>query len=494
MRRAFFARSARKWVGAFALTALLAACGGGDPAAGFVDRAAGTAAAMPPDGDARRTALAAASTSNQVPTSTAFFEWAQRKWPDLIPAAGAVEIEREAAGQVFVIRVYSTGLMVGIGRSTGSVLVLVPGRADLLTLGVLGDFAAAIFADTPSVATRPSGRPTIALGGGHAVAVRASGSMLAWGQNSAGQLGSGPPLAGSPAREVATTGAVAAVAGGSESLVLRGDGVVQGWGRKFSGTTIIGGDASATGTNVTSPGPSAYPAGITHIAAVGPSHGLALRNDGTVWFTPTLGPVLTGPNVNQPSGQVPGLTDVVALGNSAAGVSAAHAIRRDGSVWRIAFAGGLSQVATATPVAGLANIVAVSCGGASGCLALSRDGAVFLVVGSTAPQRVAGLPAVVTVGMSTGSWHAVDADGRLWSWGDAGVSGIAGLGPGLIAEPRLVPGLAGVTEIAGGNSTVLVRLADGSVWGFGSNFFGELGQPAGVAAQAPVRVPGVNLN
>ena len=131
---------------ALALALLLSACGGGgDPVAAFTDRVTPAASA-----DGRRQALAAdggISTQNLVASSTDFFEWAQWKWPTLVPAAGAVQFERDAVGQTFIIRLYSTGLMVGISKLDSRIYVLVPGRPDLLVLGTLIDFTTAITAD-----------------------------------------------------------------------------------------------------------------------------------------------------------------------------------------------------------------------------------------------------------------------------------------------------------------------------------------------------------
>lgn len=63
-----------------------------------------------------------------------------------------------------------------------------------------------------------------------------------------------------------------------------------------------------------------------------------------------------------------------------------------------------------------------------------------------------------------------------------------------VPVPTVVPGLSGVVEVAGGLQSVLVRLADGTVWGFGANTFGELGSGVAGASRTPVQVRGVDLN
>ena len=139
---------------------LLSACGGGDPAADFAERIAQATAA-----DGRRHAQAAAAVQSQTAQASDFFEWAQWKWPQLVPAQGAVQVEREAAGQTFVVRLYATGLMVGISRLDNRIYVLVPGRADLLSLGALADFSAAIAADACSFRPGSCATPSSPLAG-----------------------------------------------------------------------------------------------------------------------------------------------------------------------------------------------------------------------------------------------------------------------------------------------------------------------------------------
>lgn len=328
-----------------------------------------------------------------------------------------------------------------------------------------------------TVSVGPSLGARLVLGTGHVVAVRANGSVLAWGLNNVGQLGNGSDIAGTSAREVATT-AIAVAAGGFESLALGSDGIVRGWGRKFGGTTIIGGDAASAGTSVPSPVPSALPTGIAGVVTgTGNNFAVALRNDGSVWQLPGTATAIAG-GFNHAARQVAGLTDIVSLGRGVS-TGAPTAIDRNGRVWRITFLpepGGSWQT-TATQVTGVANAVAGRCNGFS-CIALLGDGTV-VGFGFTTPTAVSGLTDVRSIGATGADFLAVDGSGTLWTWRTNGT-------------PTQVAGLTNVVEVAGGLQTVLVRLADGSVWGYGSNSFGELGaQPA---SATPVQVPGINLN
>ena len=345
--------------------------------------------------------------------------------------------------------------------------------------GSVTSSAAALTVATPPQA---SGQARLSFGNNHVVAVRADGSVIAWGSNVAGQLGNGAAIAGTNARAVATT-AVAVAAGGFESLALGTDGIVRGWGRKFGSTTIIGGDAANSGTDVPSPAPAAYPGGVTHlVTGTGNGFGVVRRSDGTVWHLPGVATPIAG-GFSQAPRQVPGLSDVAALGGGAGSTGELTAIRADGSVWQVSILaqGAGNWQASAAPISGLTGVVAASCNGFA-CIALTATGNVVLFgsFGGGAPAVVNGLPTIRQIATTGTGLLAVDTTGRLWRWNSGGT-------------PAQVAGLTDVLEVAGGLETVLVRRADGSVWGYGPNSFGELGTGT-PATTVPVQVPGINLN
>jgi cyclophilin family peptidyl-prolyl cis-trans isomerase len=146
---------------AFLAAALLAACGGGEGderAAAFTDRAAAQAAADAGAAvDGRRQAL---NFGGAPATAADFFDWVQWKYPTLAPPAGAVAVVRDAGGQTFDIRVYASGIIAGVSRTTGFVYALLPSAPDtLVTLGTLVDFAPVITADTCGF--RPTACPQV---------------------------------------------------------------------------------------------------------------------------------------------------------------------------------------------------------------------------------------------------------------------------------------------------------------------------------------------
>jgi uncharacterized repeat protein (TIGR01451 family) len=132
-----------------------------------------------------------------------------------------------------------------------------------------------------------SGVIAIAAGGTHCLALKADGSVDAWGENVTGQLGNASISAFSRA-PVAVDGlgsgaGIIAIAGGvGQSLALKSDGSVLAWGFNHDGEL---GNGDATGATQLSPvAVSGFGNGSGVIAiAAGHFHSLALKSDGTEW-------------------------------------------------------------------------------------------------------------------------------------------------------------------------------------------------------------------
>jgi alpha-tubulin suppressor-like RCC1 family protein len=91
------------------------------------------------------------------------------------------------------------------------------------------------------------------------------------------------------------------------------------------------------------------------------------------------------------------------------------------------------------------------------------------------------------------SYHslALDASGSVWAWG-LNQHGELGLGPGPVGQlfysPHKVGGPAGVIAISAGWDHSLPLHADGTVWAWGANDFGQLGDGTTATQPAPVHV------
>jgi alpha-tubulin suppressor-like RCC1 family protein len=110
---------------------------------------------------------------------------------------------------------------------------------------------------------------------------------------------------------------------------------------------------------------------------------------------------------------------------------------------------------------------------------------------SPVPVRVPGLSDVTQV--AAGFFHslALTADGTVWAWGrnDRGQ-----LGDGTRSSrhgPARVPGVGGVVAIAGGWGHSLALRSDGTVWAWGYNEHGQLGDGTRIDRLTPIVVPGL---
>jgi alpha-tubulin suppressor-like RCC1 family protein len=152
-------------------------------------------------------------------------------------------------------------------------------------------------------------------------------------------------------------------------------------------------------------------------------------------------------------------------------------------------------------------------GGGSHTIALKSDSTVWTwgwnvlgqlgdgtTTGRFTPVQVSGLTGVTAI--AGGAYHtiALKNDGTVWVWGgnffgQLGVSKseiCAGQsGQYCSSTPVQVSGLTGVTAIAGGGSHTIALKSDSTVWAWGSNSFGQLGDGTTIDSSTPVQVSGL---
>jgi alpha-tubulin suppressor-like RCC1 family protein len=325
--------------------------------------------------------------------------------------------------------------------------------------------------------------PMIAGGVYHALALRFDGSVYQWGDD-----------VNLPATISALRGILEVAGGNDFTLARRSDGIVYGIGYNAFGQLGDG-----TFTDRSSPSQAAGLYSVVEIAA-GDAFGLARRSDGRVWswgqnFSGQLGDGTTATR-NTP-GQVSNLTNVVAI---AAGGSAGFALKSDGTVWRWGF--GVPGAVPAQ-MSGLSGIVAIA-GSNSHVLALKSDGT-LLAQGSgaevgdgtnsirTTPVPVLYLTNVTRIRVGgSGFSVALRSDGTVWAWGK---NDYGQVGDGTTTDrnaPVQVTGLDQVVAIGAGNEAAYAIRSDGSVFSWGRNVLGQLGNgTTGSFATAPVQVLGV---
>lgn len=156
-------------------------------------------------------------------------------------------------------------------------------------------------------------------------------------------------------------------------------------------------------------------------------------------------------------------------------------------------------------VPGLPAIAALTAGAFHTC-ALARDGTVWCwgdnELGQLGrlpspepggPAKVVGLTGVRHVAAGFLHTCAAQSDGTVWCWGDAGDGrlGRDSDDPALPA-PQQVAGLGGpAVAVTAGVTHSCALLADGSVWCWGGNRFGELGDGTADARSRPAPVGGL---
>ncbi|MDQ4062877.1 MAG: hypothetical protein M3122_03070, partial [Actinomycetota bacterium] len=290
-------------------------------------------------------------------------------------------------------------------------------------------------------------------------------TVAAWGDNFLGQLGNGVPLpypedgrSTMPVEVSNLEGAElkAISAGSSFSLALKNDGTVLAWGLNQDGELGDGTNTdSSTPVQVKDPNdPSGYLSGVSAIAA-GSSHSLALKSDGTVWawgsnFSGQLGDGTTTDST-QPV-KVANLSGVEAISSGGA-PSYSLALKNDGTVW----AWGDNQASQGTKIGGQ----------------LGDDE----ITSSNTPLQVSDLPDGIEA-IAAGAEHALalNDDGTVWAWG---YNFFGQLGNGTTTDssnkPVQVSELDGIKAIAAGGSFSLALKNNGTVWAWGNNWFGQLG-------------------
>ncbi len=348
---------------------------------------------------------------------------------------------------------------------------------------------------------------SIAAGWSHSLALKSDGTVLAWGNDSDGQLGNNValesqalPVVVNPATEI-----VAIAGGGSHSLALKQNGTVLAWGRDGSGQ--LGNDAALEDK----PKPVAV-AGLTSIVAIsaGYGHSLALKSDGTVfsWGDDSDGQLGNDAVLlEQPIPVVvAGATNIVAI---SAGGTHSLALKSDGTIlaWGNDANGQLGNDAalvskrTAEAVSDATGIIAIDAG-ANHSLGLKSDGT-LLAWGSDengelgndtdktdkpTPVLVSGLSDIIAIEGGRGHSIALKQNGTMLSWGN---DSYGQLGDDRAILPRATPKAVAlatdVIAVSVGNRHTLALKQNGTLYSWGFDLNGELGDDVALENQ-PVPV------
>jgi alpha-tubulin suppressor-like RCC1 family protein len=334
---------------------------------------------------------------------------------------------------------------------------------------------------------------------------------VSWGDGFFGQLGNGQQ--NSSALYVGVTGltGVTQVAAGLiYGLALRSDGSVWAWG--YGGLGVLG-DSATTSTDT--PVQVTGLTGVTQIAA-GQYSNLALRSDGTVWAWGDDASGELGDDHGDTLGysdtpvQVAGLTGVTQV---AAGTNFDLALRSDGTVWAWGQNedgqlgnGTTNDSAVPVQVTGLSRVTQIAAGYDSAMAALTQGFITNLttvwtwgdndygqlgdgtLASRSTPEQVSGIDVPNVRGISVGSKFSMvlGSDGSVWAWGADfdGQLGNATTDTRWVRPVETIGQDSGITQISAGATHVLALRSDGTVLAWGNDQAGEIGN--GTASETPV--------
>jgi alpha-tubulin suppressor-like RCC1 family protein len=345
----------------------------------------------------------------------------------------------------------------------------------------------------------------IVAGGRHGMALDTDGMVLTWGANWTGELGDGTIVSRSYCDRVWELDDVVALAAGAlHSVALRADRAVWSWG--YDGHYLMA-DGLQYQPDRRIP---FHAASLTNVLSITARewNSAALCADGTVWSWGDLNMVAT----NVPT-RVMGLSNVIAI---SVGYYHGVALESDGTVWgwgnneyHVLTNSSTLRFDTALQRSGFSNIVAISAGQFH-TLALRSDGTVWTVGnnglgqlgdGTTSdrptPVQVNAVTGVTAIASGVYSSYLIQSNGTVWAWG---YNGSGQLGDGTTVDKRSPVQVKGLTNViaitAQGADDAAARSfgcayalrSDGTVWAWGENWYGQVGDGTTKDRHTPVQV------
>ena len=288
-----------------------------------------------------------------------------------------------------------------------------------------------------------------------------SGQLFIWGQNDRGQLAQNDVVLRSSPVQIPGRWSTA-FSGKWSYLGTKTDGTLWGWGQNDAGQLGQNNETSYS-SPVQIPGTTWKNSSSRTISTGSAAHAGAIKTDGTLWVWGTNDYGNGTNNTTQRSSpvQVPGTSwATINVGASNCGA----AVRTDGTAWMWGYneygnLGLSTQIEYSSPVQ------------------LPGTNWDYIKFGSNQ-------------GIST---FGIKTDGTLWSWG-VGYYGMLGNNQGPVAyysSPTQIPGTSWKSFSNSQTESAATR-TDGTLWTWGKNDYGQLGQNDKTQRSSPVQVPGTN--
>lgn len=309
-----------------------------------------------------------------------------------------------------------------------------------------------------------------AAGSQHTLAIKEDGTLWGWGSNTMGQVGIDTNRTDCPQPTQILSYVTAVAAGDSHSLAALADGSLWAWGSNTSGQLGLGSQ-----DNSAHPAPAKVMDNVSLVTA-GSSHSLAIKTDGSLWAWGANRSGQLGNGQTQDSfAPVKVMDNVTAV---AAGEAHTLALKSDGTLW--GWGSNLSGQLGA-PTQGRSD----------------KD----TLGDCVTPMQI--MTDVTAISASRSFSMALKSDGTLWVWGSNQYHQLGNGGTGNMAV--LLPGATSsfcqttpvkilenvVSMTAGGSSRACHALAlteNGTLWGWGDNHYGQLGNATTQTVSFPTRL------
>jgi len=345
----------------------------------------------------------------------------------------------------------------------------------------------------------------VTAGQDHTVALKADGSLWAWGANDHGQLGDGTTIdRHSPVQIGMDQGWAEVSAGGGYTVALKANGTLWAWG--------VGGKlGDGTHTSRTSPVKIGTDGNWTQLAA-GTHHAIALKVDGTLWAWGDNSYGQLGDGRTTISRTYPMQIGTEQDWNQvSAGFFYTVALKADGTLWAWGW-NKYGQLGDGTTVDRYIPVQIgtdrdwsqVDAGPFSHTLALKADNTRWAWGSNFRGQLGDGATTDRYYPVQTGTgqnWIQVTAgesrsvalksDGTLWAWGD---NSWGKLGDGTLSNRHSPVEIGNMNmakdwiRLAGGGGHTVGLMADGTIWTWGSNNYGEVGDGTTIDRHFPMQI------
>lgn len=299
---------------------------------------------------------------------------------------------------------------------------------------------------------------TVTTGNNHALAIKTDNSLWAWGDNSYGQLGDGTTTNRKVPVKIMTN-VQSVYAKGNFTLAIKTDGTLWAWGDNTDGQTGSGSQKDMLMK------PVKIMSGVT-TASAGQNHSLAVKDDGTLW----------------------------AWGDDSEGKLGI---------------GESEYYSQYTPVYVTNNAVSVWAGGCQS-IALKADNSVWgwgnnwfgaVGAGGDTVKKPVKLNLSAIKLITTGKNHTfgIKTDGSLWGWGVneygqvwSNAKEYGKYQPTEYYTPFLIPNMENIEYVSAGSAHSAAVKKDGTLWTWGINYNGQLGDGTKITRGIPAQVNNIS--